>query len=387
VVNGVSKKTPKDRDMESKKNILIIDDEPDFSKTMQFFLENSNFRVMTALGAEEGLEKARLKPDLILLDLRLPVMNGHEVCRRLKEDAATQYIPVIMLTSQSETIDKVEAFGLGAVDYIGKDFPLEEILARIKSAINEVSLATSAEAAHEKNKKILELRKIIDEKNIRILFQPILEFSTKRIIGYEALTRGPQGSIMENPVELFTTANDVNMFFEIDTLCRNMSVKKAVFLGKDNILFLNTDPAVISTDYFKQMEFLRNSLILPTQICIEITERTCIKNFVKLAVELNYFKSMGIKIAIDDVGEGYSSLKAIAELKPEFIKIDIALVRGVDSDAIKSNLAQVIVELAKKVKSHVVAEGVETEGEYKTLLSLGVEYGQGYLFARPSEQV
>jgi EAL domain-containing protein (putative c-di-GMP-specific phosphodiesterase class I)/CheY-like chemotaxis protein len=371
--------------MESKKLILIIDDEPDFSKTMQFFLENSNFRVMTAMGAEEGLEKARFKPNLILLDLRLPVMNGHEVCRRLKEDAATRYIPVIMLTSQNETIDKVEAFGLGVVDYIGKDFPLEEILARIKGAINEISLATSAEAMQEKNKKILELRKIIDEKNIRILFQPILELSTKRIIGYEALTRGPQGSIMEHPIELFTTANDANMFFEIDTLCRSMSIKKAVFLGKDNILFLNTDPTIISTDYFRNMEFLKDSAILPTQICIEITERTCVKNFEKLAVKLNYFKSMGIKIAIDDVGEGYSSLKAIAELKPEFIKIDISLVRGVDSDTIKSSLTQVIVELAKKVKSYAVAEGIETEDEYKTLLSMGVEYGQGYLFAKPSE--
>jgi EAL domain-containing protein (putative c-di-GMP-specific phosphodiesterase class I) len=157
-------------------------------------------------------------------------------------------------------------------------------------------------------------------------------------------------------------------------------------MTEDSILFLNTDPVVLNNEYFRKLDFLKDSPIKPSQICIEITERTCIRNFSKTAVDLTYFKSKGVKVAIDDVGEGYASLKSVAELMPEFIKAEMSLVRDIDKDNVKLTLVQVIAELAKKINSHVIAEGIETEEEYKTILSLGVEYGQGYLFARPAEK-
>ena len=123
----------------------------------------------------------------------------------------------------------------------------------------------------------------------------------------------------------------------------------------------------------------------PAQVCIEITERTCVTNFARLSAGLHYIKSKGVKIAIDDVGEGYSSLKAIAEIRPEFIKVDMGLVRGVDSDGVKSNLIQMIAGLAQKINSCLIAEGIETEKEYQALRTLGIEHGQGYLFAKPAE--
>jgi len=373
--------------MEIKKLILIIDDEPDFARVMQLFLETANFRVIISTDPEDGLKKALLRPDLILLDLRMPTMNGHEVCKRLKENRETWHIPIVMLTSQAHTIDKVEAFNLGVSDYIIKDSPFEEMLARIKSVLKKSDRFTSLEIEKERNEQILELRKIIDEKYIRSLYQPILELKTKKVIGYEALTRGPKDSILENPVNLFTLAYDVDMFFELDTLCRNLSVKRASFLKPEDTLFLNTDPGIIDTAHFRNMEFLQNTPIRPPQICLEITERTCIKNFMKLSSELNNFRLKGSRIAIDDVGEGYSSLKAIVELKPDFLKIDISLVRDIDSDKVKSSLVALIVDLARKVDSKLIAEGIETEKEHAVISSLGVEYGQGFLFAKPSENI
>lgn len=372
--------------METKKLILLIDDEPDFLVTMRFFLENSNFRTITASSPEEGLEKARLKPDLILLDLIMPGMDGHEVCRRLKEDSTTLFIPIIMLTSHDKTLDKVEALNLGVADYIGKHFPFEEILARIKAVLREKTIALSLEAIQERNKKILELRRIIDEVNLRILFQPIVELPTRQPIGYEAFTHGPKGSFLENAVDLFSLANEANMFYELDKLCLSLAIKKASFIPSEQLLFLNTDPTVIDKQYFRNLNFLEDYPVRPSRICLEITERTCITNFSRLSDDLNYLRSLGIRVAIDDVGEGYASLKAIAELKPEFIKIDISLVRNVDSDGVKNNLVQFIVNLGKKINSCLIAEGIETEEEYNMLLFLGVDYGQGYLFARPFEQ-
>lgn len=298
--------------METKKLILLIDDEVDFVVTMRAFLENSGFRVIPAISAEEGLEKSRLNPDLILLDLNMPGMNGHEICMRLKEDLATMHIPVVMLTSADKTIDKVQAFNIGVADYICKTFPIEEILARIKAKIhlrNQVS-------TQDKNKETLELRKIIDEKNIRTLFQPIVTLATKLPIGYEALTRGPKGSTLESPIDLFTVAVDENMFTELEKLTLGMSIKKAHFISKDQILFLNVHPNFIETEHFRYLDFLKDSAIKLPQICIELTERSCIKNFSKMSSILNDFRKMGVKLAVDDVRrrllkpQGYSGTQA-----------------------------------------------------------------------------
>ena len=372
--------------MEAKKLILIIDDEPDFMETIKFFLENSNFRVISALTAEDGLEKAGLyKPNLILLDLVMPRINGHEVCRRIKEDNSISHIPIIILTSKDKILDKVEAFNLGATDYIGKHFSYEEILARIKAALREGPSAADYREKEERDKRILELRKVIDEKRIRILFQPIVVLATKQPIGYEALMRGPQASLLESPIELLTLATEANMLLELHMLSLGLAAKMASFIPPELILFLNIDPLIINTDYFKNMDFLKDSAIKPSQICVEITERTYIKSFTQLSSDLDYLKSKGVKTGVDDVGEGYASLKAIAELKPEFIKVDMDIVRNINSDKVKTSLMRIILELAKQINSYLIAEGVETEAENNALIAIGAEYGQGFLFSRPCE--
>jgi len=373
--------------METKKRILIIDDELDFLEMFRFPLENAQYSVSTASSPEEGLEKASLNPDLILLDLRMPRMDGHEVCRRLKEDTKTMHIPVIILTTQTNTLDKVQAFNMGVVDFINKQVPLEEILARIKSVLKRTALILDPMSEQEKNEKIMQLRTIIEKENIRTVFQPIVTLASRQPIGYEALARGPQGTFFENPVNLFAMATEANMAYELDSLCLRLAVKRAAPFINRQLLFLNIDPSVINSDYLKDLEFLKGSTLAPSQICIEITERTFITNFKKLAANLNSLKPMGVMIVIDDLGEGYSSLKAIVELKPTFIKVDISLVRNIHADVIKQSIIQVISELAQKINSIIIAEGVETEEEFKKLVSLGVQFGQGYLFARPVEFV
>lgn len=371
--------------METKKTLLIIDDETDFLATLRFILENNNFRVISASSPEEGLVKAKSNPDLILLDLNMPKMSGHEVCKRLKEDTSTLHIPVIMLTCQDKTIDKVEAFNLGVVDYINKQSPTDEIIVRIKSILKRSSGAINALTIQERNEKVIQLRNIIETKDIRTLFQPIVRMNERKPIGYEALTRGPKGTFFENPLNLFAMADETNMSFALDTLCLSHSVKQAESFIQDKLLFLNADASVLNSEYLRRLEFLKGSKLNPAQICIEITERTCISNFAQLSSSLGTLKPVGIMFVIDDLGEGYASLKAIVELHPEFIKIDISLIRNINADLIKQSLVQVICDLAKKINSRLIAEGIETEAEYQTLLTLGVEYGQGYLFARPTE--
>ncbi|MDD5347788.1 MAG: EAL domain-containing protein [Candidatus Omnitrophica bacterium] len=371
--------------IEGKRLILLIDDDPDFTEMMRFVLENAQYRVLISNKPEEGLEKAKANPDLILLDLKMPGMNGHEVCKQLKEDERTLPIPIIMLTSISGTLDKVEAFNLGVSDYIVKNAPFEEILVRIKSVLKRSYPDSSLLSKQERDNRVMELRSIIDKKDIRTLYQPIVVLKTRKALGYEALARGPTGTWFENPMNLFAVATDSHLSFELDSLCMKLAVKRAEPFLEDALLFLNADPAVILSEYLKNLDFLKDSAVKPFQVCIEISERTYISNFKEFATHLKSLKPLGVMIVIDDLGEGYSSLKIIAELTPDFIKVDMSLVRNINDDKVKQSLVKIITELSKQIKSKLIAEGVETEAECETLISLGVEYGQGYLFARPYE--
>jgi EAL domain-containing protein (putative c-di-GMP-specific phosphodiesterase class I)/CheY-like chemotaxis protein len=365
------------------KTILMIDDEVDFLSTTQFLLESAHFKVITASSPEEGLKKALLNPDLILLDINMPGMDGLTVCKHLKEDKATSHIPIIMLTLNSTTIEKVTAFDYGVVDYVGKQFPFEEMLVRIRAALRDRSHKDSEESAELKNKKISDLRELIEKRDLQIMFQPIVFLKTGLPIGYEALSRGPKGTCFESPADLFEFAAEANLFGELDALSRSLSIKKANFLKRGELLFLNADPSITNTSDFRQLEFIKGSNITPGQICIEITERTFVKHFPILSRNLKEMRSRGVSVAIDDVGEGYSSLNAIAELKPEFIKIDISIIRNMGKDSVKQNLVRLVADLAKNINSRLIGEGVETKEECDTLLSLGVEYGQGYFFMKP----
>ncbi len=365
------------------KTILMIDDEIDFLSTTQFLLETAHFKVITASSPEEGLRKALLNPDLILVDINMPGMDGLTVCKRLKEDKATRHIPIIMLTLDSSTLEKVEAFDFGVADHIGKQFPFEEMLARIRAALRDRSHRNSGESTEIRNRKISDLRDLIEKEDLQILFQPIVFLKTGLPIGYEALARGPKGTFFENPADLFAFAAEANMFSELDSLSRNLSIRKAKFIKRRELLFLNADPSITNTSDFKNLEFLKGSDITPGQICIEITERTFVKNFPILSMNLNDMRSRGVNVAIDDVGEGYSSLNAIAELRPEFIKIDISIIRNMGTDGVKQNLVRLLAGLARNINSRLIGEGIETKEECDALLSLGVDYGQGYFFMKP----
>jgi DNA-binding response OmpR family regulator len=114
--------------------ILIVDDIPANLAVAVDYLEANQFQVLVARDGEEGIERAGLvQPDLVLLDVMMPGIDGFETCRRLKANARTRDIPVIFMTALADTRDKVAAFAAGAVDYVGKPFQVEELLARIKT--------------------------------------------------------------------------------------------------------------------------------------------------------------------------------------------------------------------------------------------------------------
>jgi len=271
------------------------------------------------------------------------------------------------------------------------------------AAMREAEMAGVDAKLKERQRLREDLKKIIDHEEIRTVFQPIIDMMTGHIVGYEALTRGPQKSQYEMPAVLFSLADSYGFSDQLEWVCIikavinfNLNVnfirgkiKGDVSEEKELLLFLNTDPKTYhnaSSIVDRFSEILKKYYISSRNIVLEITERNAIDDFQKFRATVSDLKRLGFSIAIDDAGAGYSSLQTIAELRPKYLKFDMSLVRDIDRDFIKQELLRTLMDFARKTDSIVIAEGIETEAEYRTVKLLGAHLGQGFYFARPNPQ-
>ncbi|WCK54550.1 GGDEF domain-containing protein [Aneurinibacillus sp. Ricciae_BoGa-3] len=230
---------------------------------------------------------------------------------------------------------------------------------------------------------------ILETEDIHMVAQPIVSLKTGALLGWESLLRGPEGSAFYSPADLFDCAQKTGRSFQLESLCRRKAIDNFKYIESSCKLFINLDarsiddPFLLRGEIFKQMERYR---LTPHNIVFEITERHAIKNFDSFREIIQEYRKKGYLIAVDDAGAGYSSLEAIAEIYPDYIKLDMALIRNVDIDPIKQALLETFVKFANKVKCKIIAEGIETESELETLINLGVDYGQGFILGRPNKE-
>lgn len=228
---------------------------------------------------------------------------------------------------------------------------------------------------------------ILEEKAIQTVFQPIISLHNSQIYGYEALTRGPANTILQNPETLFDYAMQQGQLWELENLCRANALKCAHDLNAGGKLFLNVNPNVMNDPKFKQgftKEFLSIFKMDSDSIVFEITEREAVNNLQDFINTIDHYKKQYYQIAIDDVGAGYSGLNAITDVHPHFIKLDMKLIRDIDKDRTKQMLVRSLSEFANYSQIHIIAEGIETKEELQTLIDIGVHFGQGYFIQRPN---
>lgn len=240
------------------------------------------------------------------------------------------------------------------------------------------------------NKMLVELKKIIQTKNIKTLFQPIVSLKDGEILGYEALSRGPKNTIFYEPDYMFQIAREYDLLWDLEVVCRTNALKRAYDKLNEKKLFVNIDPYIIQDKKFKKgftNELLDEYGINPHNIIFEITENTPIKDFRQLRNILDYYSQQGYKIALDDAGTGYSGLALLVETHPNFIKVDKEVIREIDKNKIKQDLTAYFLKFSEITNIDIIAEGIETEEELRTLIDLGVQYGQGYLIQKPIESI
>ena len=231
---------------------------------------------------------------------------------------------------------------------------------------------------------------ILTEGNIRTVFQPIISLRDCSVLGYEALSRGPQKTVLESPETLFDLARVYSKLWELEFLCRLKALESASINCPGNLIFLNVDPAIIKDEKFKKgftLDFLQKYNISPHDIVFEITEKNTISDYYSFRKTLDNYKEQGYQIAIDDTGAGYSGLTMIAEIHPQFIKLDMNLIRDIDKNGLKRTLIKTFHDFCRITDIKLIAEGIETKGELDTLIDIGIDYGQGFFIQMPSKEI
>lgn len=267
---------------------------------------------------------------------------------------------------------------------------------RIERAIYRSLEQVRTICRHETEKRhtgqLADLLRILGERQLLTRFQPIVELGSGGVHGFEALSSPSPGSTFTSPELLFGFAEETGRIVELDRLCRTLALTRAAELRGRGLLpaggkvFLNCsapafgDPRMVS-DLLGATAAVS---LEPRDVVLEVTERVAITEWRAFRKALDTLRGAGFAVAIDDMGSGYSSLQAVAEIEPDYLKFDLSLVLDIHRSRIKRDLLEGLVHLAQKIGAHTVAEGIEGCEELEVVRALRIAYGQGYLFARPA---
>jgi EAL domain-containing protein (putative c-di-GMP-specific phosphodiesterase class I) len=233
---------------------------------------------------------------------------------------------------------------------------------------------------------LIEMREIIQKREITLLAQPIIDLSTNKIKAWEVLTRGPKGTVLENPLQLFSLARQSNLNYDLELLVLEKAFKLINRVGCLDDVFINFTPLTLGNKRFiPALNKLLTTFpeIKPNKIIFEVTERDSIEGLTFFHDNIKQLRQKGFRIAVDDTGAGYSSLHTISELLPDIIKIDRSVIQDIDTNKVKESMLKGLILIAKETGSLVVAEGIEKKEEADVLVRNQVDLAQGYFYAKP----
>ena len=256
----------------------------------------------------------------------------------------------------------------------------------VERAIEEARSQAEHKRRAERLLVLEQLQDILLRERVRTDYQAIFRLQEGTVMGFEALSRGPRGTSLESAIDLFRAAEDNGLKVEIDRLCRKRALLSSGRIPSNAKLFVNTLPATMRDPHFHGralIDSLAQAQVDAKRVVIEITEHDVIENHAMFRETMAYFTDLGMSFAVDDVGAGQSGLDTIAKLKPQYLKIDINLVRDLDSKPVNVSMVKALVAIGHNMQAEVLAEGIQREEEAQILRAMGVDYGQGYLLAMP----
>ncbi len=369
------------------KRVLIVDDEPAICQLLTILLISHGYTTKVAVTGRQALEYTSSNIDLILLDMVLPDCEGMKICQQFKSNSQSRDIPIIIISGKQNKSDRIESLYLGAEDYLTKPFEPEELFARMDVVLRRHHERSNEDPSRQDQETICELKRIIDEESVDVCFQPIYFLKPMRLLGLEMLSRPQTSSSMSNPEIFFSNALKYGVYYEVEMIGWRKAIRMAsdLFDGRQK-LFLNCDPYLVESDKFKTIKEIFNCFGLScNETFLEITERSAVSAFTVFYERIREYRQDGFKIAVDDLGAGYSSLESIIEIRPEAVKLDRHIVNGVSHDSFKNSIVKLFVAFCRENGIICVAEGIESRQDFTALIELGVDAGQGYYICRPTD--
>jgi EAL domain-containing protein (putative c-di-GMP-specific phosphodiesterase class I) len=232
-----------------------------------------------------------------------------------------------------------------------------------------------------------ELQRIIDQRLISTMFQPIVDCQKGTILGYEVLSRGPSDSPLRGAPALFQAGEQCKQVVSLEQACLLEAGQSCIRYGVSHLVFVNVSPGLLLPKAFAEdrlQSLLTTNGLTPENVVIELSERYPTDNPEALKARLTALKKRGFRVAIDDLGTGYSGLKLWSEIQPDFVKVDRHFIRDVDRDLVKKEFVRSVINLCERLGCRLIAEGVETVAELTLLRSMGINLIQGFLLGRPN---
>ncbi|HEY4106736.1 MAG TPA: EAL domain-containing response regulator [Polyangiaceae bacterium] len=367
--------------------VLLVDDDAEVLKSLERRLKQAGFEVSAHTRAASAL--AALAPggfDVAISDITMPEMDGLGFIRTVRHHDVD--LPVVLITGAPAFETAIRAVEYGAFRYLVKPLNDAELYSTLEHAVNLYRTARARRelVAETEHGSVLASRQRQLKSNFEralasvwIAYQPIVTASDTRVFAQEALLRTAD-TTLPDPTAMLDAAERTGRLGDLGQLVRAAAAAQIKRAPSEWCFFINLHPHEISA-----IDLLMNGPMreLSSRIVLEITERASLDQIPNAHSAIALLRKCGYRIAIDDLGAGYSGLSSFAELEPEFVKFDMSLVREIDKRATKQRLVAAISAMCKGIGTRVVAEGVETEAERTTLIELGCELLQGHLFARP----
>jgi EAL domain-containing protein (putative c-di-GMP-specific phosphodiesterase class I)/CheY-like chemotaxis protein len=369
--------------------LLVIDDDRLMRKQLGRLLNGKGYEAIVAQDGAEAQEIfAQATFDLVLTDVNMPKVDGITVLKQIRERDPD--LPVIMFTGSPSSASAIGALQLRATAYLTKPINPGRLVEEIAKALKLHDLALVRKQAHElvqasmpppvvKTEPPHRFERALD--GLYMVYQPIVAFSERRVFGYEALVRSSEPSL-PHPAALFSAAEQLERWNDLGRRIRDKSVEPCDRLEPGMVLLLNLH----ARELLDETLYDRASALAACapRVVLEITERAHLDAVPDAASRIQRLREIGFRIAIDDIGAGYAGLSSFTMLRPDIIKLDLSLVRDIDKDPVKRRLVTLLVQLCRDLQIEVVGECVETAAECTTLVELGCNLLQGYLFGRPA---
>jgi len=372
--------------MESPKKlkILVVDDSHPIQTLIKRVLSTAGHQVVVADNGTEALEIANTTYfDAAIVDYDIPLPNGLAVLARIRQlQPNTVRLLISGELDVSATIDAINRGEVARV--LTKPFDGASLLRTFNEAVSMfervgeqyVLAKTRAETGEAE-----ELRSCMDSDMLNLALQPIVRSDSSQVFAFEALLRS-QHPRLSTPPMVISVAERQGLIAPLGGFVTRRAAEILTNLPENAKIFINLHPQELADPEALEQR-LQSLAPKADQVVLEITERSNLLDLERWETAIGVLDRLGFALAVDDLGCGYSSLSVLAELQPQFIKIDMSIIRGIDQNRHKQRLVQLICKFAESEGAEVIAEGIETPEEALTCSFMGVDFLQGYYFGRP----